>query len=64
MDAVNDIIEKVCAHMKKILDAGVWGSEKAQNSTFSKNANFPKNRKISTLHNKINLFFAWMLSMT
>ena len=25
MDAINDIIEKVCTHMKKILDAWVKG---------------------------------------
>ena len=38
MDAINDIIEKVCAHMKKILDAwvrGGGGPKRAQNGTFS-----------------------------
>ena len=49
MDATNDIIEKVGAHMKKLFDAGgrgCGGPKRAQNSTFSKKRNFlekPKN---------------------
>ena len=48
MDAINDIIEKVCAYLKKIFDAGgrgCGGPKRAQNSTFSKKRQFLEKSK-------------------